>query len=173
MGEPANFRNCLHGAPLSATLDSTDWHRLPNCKCFVFDSFERLFMSHECAAPNPLVLQVLMGSRIWSLIPRGKSHPSRRCRNTLVDLLLDVGHEHTDWPAPTSRCDRQLGKRFFLACGLLASRNGLFTIAFWFQSGNVNRGQSCILEAFGSGQQWSVIYGYTPQQIEFYDGHSH
>jgi hypothetical protein len=57
-----------------------------------------------------------------------------------------------------------------LSYGPLASSNGPFTIAFWFQSNNVNPGQSYIMEAFGSGQQWSVIYGYSPQQIEFYDG---
>jgi len=51
--------------------------------------------------------------------------------------------------------------------GPLSSSNGPFTIAFWFQSANVNPGESYVAEAYGGGQ-WSVIYGYSPQQIEFY-----
>ncbi len=50
-------------------------------------------------------------------------------------------------------------------------RRGPFTIAFWFQSGNVNAGPAGIAEGHGSGgAQWAVIYGYTSQQIEFFDG---
>jgi hypothetical protein len=59
-----------------------------------------------------------------------------------------------------------------LSYGPLASSNGPFTIAFWFQSKNLNPGQSYLLEGFGNGQQWSVIYGYTPQEIEFYTGNA-
>ena len=49
--------------------------------------------------------------------------------------------------------------------------NGPFTIAFWFQSGNVNPPPSYVVESHGSGQ-WSVIYGYHTGQIEFYTGDS-
>jgi hypothetical protein len=53
--------------------------------------------------------------------------------------------------------------------GPLSGSNGPFTIAFWFKSGNLNPTQTYIAEAHGPGQ-WSVIYGYTRQQIEFYTG---
>jgi hypothetical protein len=57
--------------------------------------------------------------------------------------------------------------------GPLSGSNGPFTIAFWFQSTNVNPGQSYVFQGFSSGpSQWAVIYGYTSQEIEFYDGAS-
>ena len=53
--------------------------------------------------------------------------------------------------------------------GPLSGSGGPFTIAFWFQSGNVNSGPSYIAEGNGSGQ-WAIIYGYTAKQIQFYNG---
>src|SRR5262249_47900951 len=55
--------------------------------------------------------------------------------------------------------------------GPLSNSTGPFTIAFWFQSGNVNPPPSYVVEGSGSGQ-WAVIYGYTSQQLEFYTGNS-
>jgi outer membrane protein assembly factor BamB len=53
----------------------------------------------------------------------------------------------------------------------LSSSNGPFTVAFWFQSLNTNPGISYIVQGALSGSsQWAVIYGYTPQQVEFYTG---
>jgi hypothetical protein len=57
------------------------------------------------------------------------------------------------------------------AFGPLSGSNGPFTVTFWFQSLNVNPMQSYVVEGYQPGpSEWAVIYGYTPQQIEFYTG---
>ena len=59
-----------------------------------------------------------------------------------------------------------------LSYGPLSASSGPFTIAFWFQSGNVNPAPSYIAEGFGGGGQWAIVYGYTAKQIQFYTGGS-
>jgi len=54
--------------------------------------------------------------------------------------------------------------------GPLAGSAGPFTIAFWFQSGNLSQSQAYLVEGGQGSNQWAVIYGYTAGQIEFYVG---
>ena len=60
------------------------------------------------------------------------------------------------------------------AFGPLSASNGPFTVAFWFKSSDLTPAPSYIMEELrrGFGAQWSVIYGYAPQQIEFYTGNA-
>jgi hypothetical protein len=46
--------------------------------------------------------------------------------------------------------------------------SGPFTIAFWFQSGNLSPAPTYLVEGGRSNQQWAVIYGYTAGEIELY-----
>jgi hypothetical protein len=117
-------------------------------------------------SPNPLLYWPLSATASIEPDVSGNNHPG-----TVIGSIGAVAGPPYALPksrvtAPNAASNSLIEN---VSYGPFASSNGPFTIAFWFQSGNVNPGESYVMEGYGGGQ-WAVIYGYTPQQIEFYDG---
>ncbi len=117
--------------------------------------------------PTPLLYWPLSGTSSNEPDGSGNNHPG----TVLGSIQTVPGPPYGQLQSRTVLSSVSSGMIKNTSFGPLSGSNGPFTVAFWFQSTNLNPGPSYVMQAYNSGaSQWAVIYGYAPQQIEFYTG---